>query len=228
MPKKRKRRSPPKRRTTAPRRNPRRRSRAKRTVRRAGSALKAGFMGLNIKTALKNAAYTQIGMFAAKWAAKRFDPDATETDPTTWNWSSYVKGALGAVGAAILMNSVRRGQGQNVLEGGLSLMMYKAIQNELVPGSPWAVDQFGAEDWTDIGADESYVPTEYLLTGDEDMPIAYDDMGNPYPADDRHRLPEISEMAGGVLEPVGPLGDVLEPVGPLGFGADPFAEAYLS
>lgn len=233
MPKRKKRRAPVKRRRTYAKKNPRRRTnpRKRRTVRRAGQALARGFMGLDIKGVLQKTPWALAGMMAAKWAAKRFDPDATETDPTTWNWSSYVKGALGAVGAAVLCNSVKRGKGKTVLEGGIYLMAYKAMQNELIPASPWAVEQFGAEDWTDLdglgAGDESYVPTEYLLTGDDDDPYGYDDMGEMFPVDDRHRLPTVTEMDG-ALEPIGPLGGgALEPVGPLGFGADPFAEAYL-
>ena len=175
-------------------------------------------------------------MFAAKWAAKRLDPDATETDPTTWNYSSYVKGALGGVAAAMVMNSVKRGSGQKVLDGALNLMMYKAVQNELVVKSDWAKEQFGADD-------DDYVPDEYLLTGQDDDiyddddddvmllgtdqdPYMYADDGSIVPATDDYRIqmPEV-EMGQSPLQPIGPLGeDVLQPVGPL--GADPFTRAY--
>lgn len=207
-----------KRRTTrrkAPRKNPRRRrSTARRTIRRAARAVGQSFMGLNFKKALTNVAYHQIGMFAAKWLSKRWD-DATESDPTTWDWTTYAKGAAGAVGAAILMNQIKSGSGQKVLEGGLNFVFYKVIQNELVQPSTWGAEQFGAED--------PYIPTEYLLTGDDDDPYGFDDDGEEFPVDDRHRLPAVS-MMDGVLEPVGPLGDVLEPVGPLGEGDD-YADA---
>lgn len=228
MPKKRKKRRAPTKRSAphrSPRRNPRRK--VKRAASRAGRALGSAFMGLNFQSALKNALTMQVGMLAAKWAAKRWSPDATETDPASWNYSSYIKGALGAALGAVVMNTIKRGQGQKALEGGLALMLNKIIQNELIPQSPFMLEQFGAEDWTDLGQD-SYVPTEYLLTGDEDNPYAFDDAGNMYPADDRHRLPEISEM-GNALEPVGPLGGgALEPVGPLGYADDVWADAYLS
>ena len=45
--------------------------------------------GISCKIALKEQVPIQIGMLAAQWAAKRFGPDASELDPTTWSWASY-------------------------------------------------------------------------------------------------------------------------------------------
>lgn len=212
--KRRTRKAPAKRRTTNPTRRRRRT-----TVRRASRAISRSFMGLNFRKALGDMPYVQAGMFAAKWCAKRFGENASETDPDSWNWASYLKGAVGGVAAGMVMNSFRRGSGQKVLEGALNLMAYKAIQNELIAGNEWATGQFGEDE-------EDYVPTEYLLTGTDESPMAYDEYGNQYPADDLHRLPEVS---GSALEPVGPLGaysNALEPVGPLG-EEDPWAETFL-
>jgi hypothetical protein len=154
-------------------------------------------------------------MLAAKFAAKKFGDAASETDPGSWNWASYVKGSVGAVLAGFAANMVRRGSGQKVLEGGLALMMYKAVQNELIVNSQWASEQFGQDD---------YIPDEYLLTGNDDDPYYYGQDGQLYPADNRHRFPEV--QIGGALVPVGPLGETLEPVGPL--GADPWRSAYVA
>lgn len=157
---------------------------------------------------------TQIGMFAAKWASKRFGSAATETDPASWTWDSYLKGAVGAVGAGFLANMLKAGTGQKVLEGGLNFMVFKALQNEVIAGSTWASSQFGASE---------YVPDEYLLTGqDEDWFMGAD--GNQYPTDEMYRLPEAGY--GDVLQPVGPLGDALQPVGPLGSVQDQYRRAY--
>lgn len=170
----------------------------------------------------------QLGMFAAKWAAKRFDPDASETDPGSWNWSSYLKGSVGAVLGGMVANMLKPGSGQKALEGGLNLMIYKAIQNELISGSDWAAGQLGEddEDYDEgyfLGEDDDYVPDEYLLTGTDEYPLMFGEDGELYPADDIHRLPEVEMDGYGQLEPVGPLGQ-LEPVGPL--GADPYSRAY--
>lgn len=213
------------RKTTKKRRrtNPTRRRRNPSRARRASSAFKSSFFGLDFKKAFGDMPYIQAGMFASKWAAKRLDPAATEDDPTTWNWSSYAKGALGAVAAGMLANAFRRGKGNLVLQGGLNLMVFKAIENELIPTSGFWHDQLGAE--------ADYVPEEYLMTGTDDDPYAYDLDGNMYPADDRHRFPEYSGYGADALEPVSALGNMgaeaLEPVTALGnMGADPFAQAY--
>lgn len=176
--------------------------------------------------ALKNVPLTQTGMFAAKFAAKLGGADATETDPATWDWASYIKGSAGAVGAALLMGMLKRSHAQKVLEGGLNFIVFKAIQNELIPQSEWAQNWLGQ-------ADEEYVPDEYLMTGTDDYPLMFGQDGELYPADDRHRmLPEVEmEGYGDVLERPGRLGgygDVMERPGRLGeYGVDPFAKAYV-
>ena len=163
--------------------------------------------------------YTQIGMFATKWLAKRFGPDASEIDPGTWDWSSYLKGGIGAVAAGFFMQMIKPGSGQRVMAGGLNLMAYKLIQNELIAGNPGWAAQFGADE-----DEDDYVPTEYMggydgyggqdtyLPGDVETNSA----GQPFLLGEDgqwHALPE--ETMGDLLEPVGPLGQ-LEPVGPLG------------
>lgn len=195
MARRRKRRAPARKRTY--RRNP---SRARRTVRAAARRARTAFGGLNFKTVLKDLPAYQIGMFAAKWSAKRFSGGASETDIDSWTWRSYLQGGLGTVVAGFLANAIKPGWGQKVLEGGVNLMMYQVIQRELFPGWDWATEQFGAEEY-------SYVP------GD----VETDESGRAYMLGQNYQwqpLPE--ETAGyGQLEPVGPLGQ-LEPVGPLG------------
>jgi hypothetical protein len=129
----------------APRRNPsrRRRRNPRRIVRRASSAVK----GLNFKTALKNIPVHTLGMLAAKWAAKKFGTAASETDPASWNYASYLKGAAGSALAAFLANVIKPGTGQRVLEGGMSLMLYKLAQNELIVGNTFWSGQFGETEY---------------------------------------------------------------------------------
>lgn len=181
----------------APRRNP---SKARRTYSRARST----FAGLNFKGALKDVPATQIGMFATKWLAKRFGPDATELDPDSWNWSSYLKGGLGAVIAGFLAQMIKPGMGQKVMAGGLNLMVYKMIQNELIADSPWASAGFGAQEEMESG----YLP------GD----VETDARGIPHLLGDDYKWRQLpADAMGDVLEPVGPLGqENLVPVGPLG------------
>jgi len=210
--------------------NPRRRRRVRRRranpfsartrsiAKRSYSRARGAFAGLDFKGAIKHAPYQLLGMFAAKWSAKRFGGDenaASETDPESWNYASYLKGGIGAAVGAILANMVRPGMGQKVLEGGVNLMLFKLVENELIPKSEWATTQFGADE-------------------EQEEPLIYDEQGTPYmlgengyiPVDERHRLPEeVGYSYGDTLEPVGPLGATLEPVGPL--GDDPWADAYL-
>lgn len=206
----------------APRRNPRRR-----TVRRAAARARSTFAGLNIKGVLKDMPATVIGMLAAKWAAKRFGPDALEADHTTWNYGSYLKGGVGAVVAAFIAQSIKPGMGQKVLAGGLNCMAFKLVENEFIQENPWALSQFGADD--------DYMPDEYMEGVDEGyLPgdVEEDESGQSYLlGDDQqwHALPE-EPMMGDVLEPVGRLGAVqspLRPVGPLGATNDDVYRAAL-
>ena len=207
-----------KRRAPKRRKNPSRRRTNPSRARRAASAVKKSFFGLDFGKALREMPYVQAGMFSAKWAAKRFGDAATEDDPESWGWASYFKGALGCAIAGMLINSVRRGKGQLVLAGGLNLMAYKAIQNELIPTSGFFHDQLGADD---------YVPDEYLMTGTDDNPYAWDMDGNLMPADDRHRMPNYNVGGADALEPVTALGsEPLEPVTAL--GADPWQQAFIA
>jgi hypothetical protein len=198
-----------KKRTTSKRRAPRRNpSRARRTGRRVARSASASFAGLNFKGALKNVPMNAIGMFAAKWAAKRFGEAASETDPATWNYASYLKGAAGAAVAGFLANMLKRGTGQKVLEGGLSLMAYKLIQNELISGNTFWSGQLGATNARYPGViEENDEGTPYIL-GD-------DNQWYPLEGDDSDRF-MIEPGYGDTLVTPGPLGDTLVTPGPLG------------
>lgn len=169
--------------------------------------------GLSFKAALKTVFATQAGMFAATWAAKRGASEfgATQTEPESWNNMAYIKGALGAVTAGFVANMVRPGMGQKVMEGGLNIMIFKLIQNELVPKSEWAVNAFGqADTGNEIIVDETGAPA---------MVGRY---GEVLPLDESHRMQELPEYSGmgDALAPVGPMGEALVRPGRLGMSAD--------
>jgi hypothetical protein len=224
---KRKRKATKRRKNPAPPPSRKRRRRNPTTAKRAARAVKRSFFGLDFRRALGDMPYIQAGMFAAKAGAKILDPDATETDPATWNWSSYFKGAIGGVVAGMVVNSFKRGKGQKVLEGALNLMAFKAIENELIAGSGgWIERNLGQEVEIDVLGQGDYTPDEYLMTGTDANPQAYDQNGNPYPADDRHRIP-AGYMGAEALEPVTALGaEALEPITAL--GQDPWQKAYIA
>lgn len=197
---------PRKRRSTkkrAVRRNPSRRTRA--VARRARGAL----TGLNFRTALKNIPLGALGMFVTKWAAKRGTPDALESDPATWDAMTYVKGGLGAVAGGYAMNMVKPGTGQKFLEGGLMLLLYKALQNHVVPQSQFLTGQFGATG--------TYQPGDVEVNS-EGEPFILGQDGQQWLPLNEGGYQELSY--GDVLEEPGRLGfgDVLEEPGRLGSG----------
>lgn len=214
-----------KRRTTikrrAPRRNPSRTRRAGRSVRRRASG---ALGGLNVKTALKGIPLNALGMFAAKWLAKKWGPAATETDPSSWNWSSYLKGAGGAVAAGFLANMVKPGSGQKVLEGGLAFMAFKIVENEFIAGKPNWEAQLGGVSERVPGSIETNSAGEPFVLGDD---------GEWYPMegaeDYNYVLGEEEPYLYGenALVPPGPLGNALVEPGPLGFGEDAFARPFM-
>jgi hypothetical protein len=241
---KRKRRSP--RRNPAPKRRPSRTRRARKIVRRASKT----FSALEIKNALKDAPPALIGMFGAKFAAKLGASGAMEADPTSWTWRSYLQGAAGAIGSAFLLGSVRAKWGKEALKGGINLMLYELVQNELVASSPTAMNWLGQEDI------EPYEPTEYMGDYGEDEydedeyvpgnvypnsvgePYLLGQDGNWYPIDETNRLPEsTSSYVSDDLVTPGPLGDQLVPVSDLGKsddwdrafleGEDPYKQAFF-
>lgn len=222
------------RRKRAIRRNPSRRT-TRRIVRRAGS----GFRGINVRTALHSVPLRVLGMFVAKWAAKRGTPNALEADPSTWNGMTYLKGGLGAYAGAVVANMIKPGTGQRILEGGITLLIYKAVQNHLIPKNNWLTGQFG------FGAEGGGYAPGQVEVNSEGEPFIMGQDGQWQPMDDTPGLMGFSDygdygdygeddwttMGQNALEPPGPLGfaDVLEPPGRLGGGQDAaYARALLN
>lgn len=193
----------------APRRNPSR-ARARRAGRAVARRAGASFAGLNFKSALKGIPLNTIGMFAAKWAAKRFGDAASETDPSTWNYASYLKGAAGAAMAGFLANMVKRGSGQRVLEGGMSLMLYKLVQNELVANNEFWSGQLGAGEERYPGVIEENSAGEPYILGE-------DYQWRPLEGADDYRM---NEMYGDSLVSPGAMGGALVEPGPLGASSE--------
>lgn len=185
-------------------------SRTRRVARRATS-------GLSFRRALKNVISLDIGMFAAKFAAKRFgDQIASETDPTTWNAMSYVKAGVGAVGAGLLANMVRPGWGQKIMEGGLAWTVFKAVENEVIHGNATAEKWLGQDYlYEGVGADPNV-----LVLDEDSTPYMTGQDGQLLPLDESHRMLPSMTYSGDVLTPPGRLGDVLTPPGRLGYGDD--------
>lgn len=203
-----------KRRRTAPRKNPVRRRRNPSRVRRYAKRAKATLGGLNIAGALKDQIPIQLGMVGTKFFAKLLGPEATEEDPSSWNWSSYAKGGLGAVAMAFAVQLVKPKYAKLVLQGGLSMIINKLIQNHLINGNEWAEAQFGAQD-----SAGSYIPDEYddRIEGYVPGDVETDDSGTAFLLGDDYQWTAL-QQGNSALRQVGPLGsyEQLSPPGPLG------------
>ncbi len=202
-----------KRRNPAVNATPRRRT-YRRRARRAASRIVSG---LAFKAALKNAITLNIGMFAAKAAARRFGLDSSETNPESWTWRSYIQAGLGGAGAALLFNAVKPGKGQKVLEGALAFTLFKMLQNELVVKNETATKWFGADD-EEQDPNLLNLDLEGIGADDDEELVYVDDNGQEIPMSDEYRMQGL----GSVMLPVGRMGgfggfgDAIATPGPLG------------
>ena len=188
------------------------------------------FSGLSFQTAMKNLAPFQIGMLAAKFAEKKGPGGlADDTDPLSWGYGSYLKGALAGVAAAAGANMIRPGWGQRVLEGALNQVVSRIIRNELIEKSA----SMFARTRKEIRVHHQLAPGVWTVEVDrgqieqvESEQMYVDTDGTPYlqgagydylPLDDQHRmLPDTPGYYGDTLVRPGPLGDTLVRPGPLG------------
>jgi hypothetical protein len=194
-PRRRKRRSKRRRRNPSPRF-----ARARRYARAAGGRM---FSGLSFRGALKDVVSMELGVLAARFAKKRFGPDANDYDPATWTVWSDVKGVVGAVLGGMLANAIKPGMGQKVMTGGMLYITDRIVRNNLINKSDWAIAQFGADD-EGIVVDEQGIP--YAQTG-----------GNILPLNEVHRyLPQGSAMGDSLVSPSALGASRLVPVGRLG------------
>jgi hypothetical protein len=147
----------------------------------------------------------------------------------------------------MIAENIKRGTGQKVLEGGLALLAYKVLVNEVAPQNEWFQEQFGADEFEMLGADDDYEAifgadddyTEgdaYLADDGETYILGTD--GRWYPVSEQHRQISADEddLLGGPLQQPGHLGGQLRPPGRLGemavyppegrYKDDPFMRAY--
>lgn len=177
-----------------------------------------------------------VGMMAAKFGAKRFGSTGSETDPASWTWRTYLQAGAGAALAGMAVNMVKPGMGQKVFQGGLALVIYKLIQNELIVKNEKAVEWLGG--YNGMGADDGLLLD---LNGD---PYMMGPGGEEMPLDESHRMnllgasdvesfygEDDAQTWGEALAPVGPLGmygEAMAPVGPLGYGNDTAANVMAA
>jgi hypothetical protein len=217
--------------------------RMRRAARRGGQFLGAS----GIAGAAKSVFPMLLGAFACKVAQKKFG-DKTE-ESGNWTWKDYMTGVLGTFVAGLGAKYVFRASpatSQKVLEGGLLILAFKLITNELVPKSETAKAWLG-DDGDGMGADDEGSYSGFgvgdLYESEDGQTYVLGDDGYWRPWDSSHRALPAPAVAPAVfgeeLQPPGRLGgfgEELQPPGRLGgFGeelsppgrlGDPYAAAY--
>ena len=175
---------------------------------------------------------------SARSVARSAGRRARAANDPNWEFKNYLIGGASAFGAGMIAENIKRGTGQKVLEGGLALLAYKVLVNEVAPQNEWMAEQFGEDEFEMMGEgddyeaifgagdeyeaifgeDDEYTEGDAYLGDDGETYILGGD-GRWYPVSERHR--QISadsdvELLGGQLETPGTLGGQLVRPGALG------------
>jgi hypothetical protein len=183
-------------------------SRWRRARRHAGGiAEKTG-----ISASLKKMLPMVAGAIACKLAQKKFGDGTEETG--NWTLKDYLTGALGVVAVSWASKGLFKSNpktAQHIMDGGMLILCYKLITNELVPMSDTAKQWLGQDDGT--GANDEGSWTQGFSVGD----LYEDDSGVTYvlgqdgywrPADNDHRvMGGAGGVAGALVQPGPQLGE---------------------
>jgi len=179
--------------------------------------------GLNIPRAAIDATKCAGGMLIAQFFAKKFAKGGGANN-VNWDAKNYGFAALGALAAGLAGNLIKKGSGQEMFKGGLALVMYKLVTNEIAPKSDWLEAQLGQFD----ELNPAYQAAGYLPEADiEEMDVMEDyeyllGEGNVYaPAED-----EFYPNMGEPVVPVSSLGEAITEVSDL--GEDPYSAAFYN
>ena len=116
--------------------------------------------GTSIPSAARSMLPMTAGALIAKVAQKRFGDKTSESG--NWTWKDYVAGAIGTLAGSLAARHLLRSTAatqQKVLEGGLLILTFKLITQEIVPMSATA------EEW--LGNDgQTYSPGDVYQTAD--------------------------------------------------------------
>lgn len=216
------------------RKNP---GKAKAVAKRVYSRARETIAGMNIKKALGNTIPHVAGALAAKWTVKKFPGTEGGSDREDWTWGNYLAGGFGGFVAGAIAENIKRGSGQMVLEGALTLLGYKLFINEVAYKNEFLTEQFGQDDEPEVILGDVDAEPGDLLLGDDGEIYMLGPDGYTRPVGEQHRqlAAEMNRRAlaaqamGDALQPVGrTLGDDLRPVGRT-LGAvpnDPYARLY--
>lgn len=203
--------------------------RARRYAKRAYAGARGLLAGISAGEAIKFTGQAMMGIAAANLIRKKFGAVGDQRD--NWEWRDYLMAGLGSLGASFVAKYLFRASpatSRNILMGGLVLIGYRLLQDEIVPQSDTLRNWIGEENpegsWNGIGAGGAagYLPGD-LYVGDDGQTFVYGDDGNWRPADDSARLLPAAEGYGETLAPPSGLGELVEPSR---LGADPYSDAY--
>jgi len=163
--------------------------------------------GINVSNVVKDIVPLWVGAMVCKFAAKRF-VEGGEDQTRDWSWKNYALGVVGVVLASLLSAAVFKGKGriaQNILAGGLLLILYKLFLNEIVPKSEWLTSWFAQDDdeaYPVFGQEEEI--EEGDLYQDQDSVVAYGQDYRYRPLSEMHRqspmiAPQAAQAQMGVL-----------------------------
>lgn len=125
------------------RRRARRNPSTKTIVRRARSNSLFG----PVEGAARNMGMMMLGAMAAKAIQRRAGNGKSEAE--NWEWKDYAWASAGVLGASVLAKSVLKrstADQQRILEGGMLMILFKAVTQELVPMSETATKWLGDDD----------------------------------------------------------------------------------
>ena len=180
--------------------------------------------GLNLPKATVDATKAAGGMLIAQFFAKKFAGGGGANNPD-WTVKNYAFAALGALAAGLAGNMIKKGSGQEMFKGGLSLVLYKIVTNEIAPQNKWLESQLGQFDQLNPAYSAAgYLPAyEYDVEEDTEYLLGqYAEAADP-------NYPDIGQDEFPLGEPVvraGTLGEAITEVSDL--GEDPYSAAFYN
>ena len=189
-----------------------------------------GFFGsLGLGGAAKTTAHGMIGIAAGLLLRKKFGKSMSAQGQ--WQWQDFLMAGVGALGAATIARHVFRASEQtskNILTGGLMLIAYRVLTDQIVTRSDTLANWIGEEGegaWQGVGAGDQVLPGDVMLGADNTPEFVMGSDGQWRPIDDSHRmLPENAAGMDGLVSP-GALGDVDGLVSPGALGAEGYGGA---
>jgi len=133
------------------------RGRVRRYAKRAYAGAKGFFGGLGLGGALKFMGGAAVGIAAAMLCRKKFG----KVDQSWKNWEirDYVMAALGGFGVAAIARygfKVKPETSGAMIKGALAVIMFRILQDEIVPQSPTLQNWIGAEGEGSWSGEEMY------------------------------------------------------------------------